>query len=149
MRAVVQRVSRASVVVGGETVGAVGGGLLVYLGVAVGDDEIDGSLLASKVAHLRIFEDDEGRMNLSVLQKSCEVLVVSAFSVQADARKGRRPTFETAAPHEVAEGLYEAFCTSLAGLGVTVSRGVFRATMAVASVNDGPICILLDSKKTF
>ncbi len=149
MRAVVQRVSRAGVFVDGESAGAVGAGLLVYLDVAVDDDESDGVLLAGRVANLRIFSDDKGQMNLSILQNSCEVLVVSAFTVQADARKGRRPTFETAASHEVAEGLYERFCESLAGLGVKVSRGVFRAEMGVESLNDGPICILLDSKKTF
>lgn len=149
MRAVVQRVSEASVVVDGETVGAIGQGLLVYLGVGVDDSQDDGALLADKVANLRIFEDHERRMNLSILQGSGEVLVVSAFAVMADARKGRRPTFETAAPHEEAQELYENFCESLAEAGVRVAQGVFRATMAVKSVNDGPICILLDSKKVF
>lgn len=149
MRAVVQRVSRASVVVDGEGVGAIADGLLVYLGVGADDDESDATLVADKVANLRIFADDSERMNLSVLQTSCAVLVVSAFTVQADARKGRRPTFETAASHEDAEVLYKRFCGALEELGAKVSRGVFRATMDVESVNAGPICILLDSKKKF
>jgi len=149
MRAVVQRVSRASVVVDGKTVGAIGNGLLVYLGVGVDDDESDAALLADKVATLRIFADENERMNLSVLQTSCEVLVVSAFTVLADARKGRRPTLDKAASQEDAEGMYKIFCEALGELGVKVSRGVFRAMMDVESVNVGPICILLDSKKKF
>lgn len=149
MRAVVQRVSSASVRVEAETTGKVGAGLLVYLGVARGDDAGDAQWLAEKIAGLRIFTDDEDKLNLSVLDIGGAVLVVSAFSTQADARKGRRPSFEQAAAPEVASELYERFCEALAAEGVPVQRGVFRAMMEVESVNDGPICILLDSKRTF
>jgi len=149
MRAIVQRVARASVVVADKTVAAVGEGLLVYLGVSTDDGASDASYLAEKVVHLRIFEDHAGRMNLNVLQESSQVLVVSAFTVQADARRGRRPTLDKAAPHETAKDLYEQFCRALTELGVIVTRGVFRATMNVESINAGPVCVLLDSKKVF
>jgi len=149
MRAVVQRVSSASVLVDGENVGAIGEGLLVYLGVARDDDASDATQLADRIVNLRTFPDGEDRMNLSVIDAGGAILCVSAFTVQADARKGRRPTFETAAAHEDAKGLYEGFCDAVAGAGVRVERGVFRAMMQVHCENAGPVCILLDSKKNF
>jgi len=149
VRAVVQRVRQAGVTVDGQTVGRIEAGLLVYLGVAQDDAGDDAAFMAEKVAGLRIFPDAEDRMNLDVSQAGGQVLVVSAFTVQADARKGRRPTFETAAQPEPARVLYELFCAALAGRGLTVERGTFRAMMEVHSVNAGPVCILLDSKKVF
>ena len=149
MRAIVQRVIRASVEVDAVTVGAMDRGLLVYLGVAVGDQTEDASYLADKVRFLRIFEDFAGKMNLDIAQSQGGVLVVSAFSVQADARKGRRPSFDSAARGDDAQGLYQSFCDSLQSAGLTVSRGVFGEYMKVDAVNDGPICILLDSQRMF
>jgi D-tyrosyl-tRNA(Tyr) deacylase len=149
MRAVVQRVGRASVEVDGQTVGAVEAGLLVYLGVGTEDSEPDAAYLAEKVRHLRIFRDENDRMNLDVVQIGGHVLVVSAFTVQADARKGRRPSFESAASHEQASVLYELFCDALSRTGVHVERGSFGDMMLVHSVNAGPICILLDSRRVF
>jgi D-tyrosyl-tRNA(Tyr) deacylase len=149
VRAVVQRVREASVVVNGATKGAIGDGLLVYLGVDRADTNEDVEYIADKVSHLRIFSDAEEKMNLDVSQAGGMVLVVSAFTVQADARKGRRPSFEGAAPGDSARVMYEMFCGALAELGLTVARGVFGATMEVHSVNAGPVCILLDSRRGF
>jgi D-tyrosyl-tRNA(Tyr) deacylase len=149
MRAVVQRVTRASVTVSGEVVAAVDGGLLVYLGVAPEDGEDDSRYLADKVRHLRIFADDKGLMNRDVVQAGGEVLTVSAFTVHCDARKGRRPSFDTAAGAELAEKLYDLFCLSLSAGGVKVHKGAFREYMHVDSTNDGPICVLLDSRRLF
>lgn len=149
MRAVVQRVTRASVAVDAKTVSSIGPGLLVYVGVAPDDGEPDARYLADKVRHLRVFTDEKGLMNLDVSQAGGAVLVVSAFTVQCDARKGRRPSFDTAAGAEQANDLYEAFCRLLADTGVAVERGVFREHMHVDSVNDGPICVLLDSRRLF
>lgn len=149
VRAVVQRVSKAAVEVDGKVVGSVGTGLLVYLAVAHDDTETDATYLVDKVRHVRIFTDDQDRMNLDVAQAGGGVLVVSAFTLQADARRGRRPTFETAAPQERAVGLYEHFCDALSQTGVNVERGSFGDYMQVKSVNAGPICILLDSRRTF
>ena len=155
MRAVVQRVTGgagvggASVCSGGRVVSQIGHGLLVYLGVGIEDTEADADYLADKVRHLRVFPEGDKHLNRDVLDVGGQVLVVSAFTVQADARKGRRPSLDQAAPPERARELYEYFCDVLAGLGVPVERGVFRAEMAVASVNDGPVCILLDSHKGF
>ncbi len=149
MRAVVQRVGSAAVQVEGQTHAQIGPGLLVYLGVADGDGQEDLTYLVDKVRHLRIFTDEEGKMNLDVAEAGGEVLVVSAFTVQADARRGRRPSFDAAARPEDARPLVEAFCDALAGTGLTVRQGVFAAYMDVASHNDGPICILLDSKRQF
>ena len=149
MRAVVQRVSEAAVEVEGRVCGAIDAGLLVYLGVAVDDAEQDVSYLADKVRHLRIFQDDQGRMNLDVGQVGGGVLVVSAFTTQADARHGRRPSLEPAARPEAAQAIYERFCATLAATGLLVERGSFGAMMAVRSTNDGPICLLLDSKRVF
>ncbi len=149
MRAVVQRVTEGSVTVEGEVVGSIGKGLLVYVGVGPDDAESDGRYLADKVRHLRIFPDDERLMNLDVAEARGQVLVVSAFTVHCDARKGRRPSFDTAAGPDQANALYESFCEALAATGVTVERGVFREHMQVTSVNDGPICVLLDSRRLF
>lgn len=149
MRAVVQRVLKASVEVDGTIVGAVEKGLLVYLGVGLNDDADDAILLADKVRYLRVFEDQDGKMNLDVAKTNGCVLVVSAFTVQADARKGRRPTFDSAASGESALKLYEVFCDALQSAGLTISRGTFGADMKVHSINDGPVCILLDSRRVF
>ncbi|UCG31950.1 MAG: D-tyrosyl-tRNA(Tyr) deacylase [Phycisphaerales bacterium] len=149
MRAVVQRVSGASVEVRGETVGRVDAGLLVYLGVAREDQEADARFLAEKVAGLRVFDDQRGVMNLPLEQVGGGVLVVSAFTTQGDARRGRRPSYAGAAPPEAAELLYDVFCGELARKGLEVVRGRFRSEMQVSSINDGPVCILLDSKKVF
>ncbi len=147
MRAAVQRVHEASVTVDGQVVGAIGQGLLVFAGVAAGDAEADVQYIAEKVAGLRIFKDAEGKMNCSVTDVGGAVLVISAFTLQADARKGRRPSFDAAAGPEMAMALYERLCEMLSDMGLKVAKGVFRAHMEVASVNDGPICVLLDSKR--
>lgn len=145
MRAVLQRVSRAAVRVDGETVGEIGPGLLVLLGVAAGDDEHAAARLAGKVARLRIFERD-GRFDASVLDEAGAVLVVSQFTVLADSKrqKGTRPDFSGAARREEAEPLYEHFCQALRDLGVHVETGVFGARMAVELVNDGPVTIIME-----
>jgi D-aminoacyl-tRNA deacylase len=149
MRAVVQRVSRAQVRVGGEVAGAIGRGLLVLLGVAREDGEVEARALAEKVAALRIFEDAAGKMNLAVGDVSGGVLVVSQFTLLGDARKGNRPGFIDAAPPEDANRLYEVFCGVVREKGLAVAQGVFRAHMEVELVNDGPVTILLDSRKLF
>jgi D-tyrosyl-tRNA(Tyr) deacylase len=142
-------VLQASVEVDAVTVGAIERGLLVYLGVAVGDRAEDAAYLADKVRFLRIFEDTDGKMNLDIAQSQGGVLVVSAFTVQADARKGRRPSFESAARGNDADYLYQSLCDSLQAAGLTVARGVFGAYMKVHAINDGPACILLDSNRVF
>jgi D-aminoacyl-tRNA deacylase len=144
MRAVVQRVASARVVVGGDAVGEVGEGLCVLLGVARGDLAGDAERLAGKVARLRIFENEEGRFDRSLLDTGGAVLVVSQFTLISDTAKGNRPSFSEAAPPEAAEPLYEAFCAALRDLGVEVATGVFGARMAVELVNDGPVTIVLD-----
>lgn len=149
MRAVAQRVSEASVDVNGHVCAAIQGGLLVYLGVDRRDAEADVTYLVDKVRHLRIFPDENDRMNLDVVQAGGKVLVVSAFTVQADARRGRRPAFEAAAPQDRAIVLYENFCDELAAAGVPVERGAFGEYMTVPSINAGPICILIDSRRAF
>jgi D-tyrosyl-tRNA(Tyr) deacylase len=143
MRAVVQRVSRASVSVDGETVGEIDHGLLVLLGVAEGDTEAEAAWLAHKVANLRIFADTEGRMNLSVKATGGKVLVVSQFTLCANTRKGFRPSFVPAAAPNVAEPLVERFIAAVRGERVAVETGIFGAHMQVALVNDGPVTILL------
>jgi D-aminoacyl-tRNA deacylase len=149
MRAVVQRVSHASVTVDGQVVGSVAKGLLVYAGVAQDDGPDDVRYLIDKIGNLRIFTDPAGKMNLSVREVAGGVLVISAFALQADARKGRRPSFDAAADLALAESLYNQLCEDLGATGLPVARGIFRAHMDVASINDGPICILLDSKRLF
>ncbi len=147
MRAAVQRVSEAAVDVDGTICGSIPSGLLVYVGVAPDDGDDDVAYLVDKVRHLRIFCDDSDRMNLDVVQASGQVLLVSAFTLQADARKGRRPSFDSAADPKHARALYEQLCDSLSETGVPVERGSFGAYMKVSCVNDGPICILLDSHR--
>lgn len=149
MRAVVQRSGPASVAVDGQTVGAIEGGLVVLLGVERGDTEKDADYLADKCAGLRVFEDAEGKMNLSLLDAWGEALVVSQFTLCGDARKGRRPSFVNAAPPETAEALYQRFAERLRRAGVSVATGTFQAMMEVRLVNQGPVTILLDSRKGF
>ena len=143
VKAVVQRVSEARVRVRGETVGEVGPGLCVLLGVALDDTPANAQRLAEKVARLRIFEDDEGRFDRSLLDVGGEALVVSQFTLLADTAKGNRPSFTEAAPPDEAEPLYEAFCEALREQGVRVATGLFGARMAVELVNDGPVTIVL------
>lgn len=149
MRAVVQRVTHARVVVDGQTVGRTGPGLLVYAAAAPDDADADIAYVADKVTHLRIFPDQEGKMNRSVLDIAGGVLLVSAFTVQADARKGRRPSFDTSASGEVAAPLIDRLVAAIRTHGLKVETGRFAAYMQVESVNDGPICILLDSRRAF
>jgi D-tyrosyl-tRNA(Tyr) deacylase len=144
MRALIQRVSKASVTVEGETVGAIDQGLVVLLGVAHGDTEEEADWLARKIAGLRIFEDQEGRMNVGLLDVGGEVLLVSQFTLYADASKGRRPSFVDAAPPEVAEPLVAYFADALKGCHVPVEEGVFGAMMMVEIHNDGPVTIMLE-----
>ncbi len=147
MRAVVQRVTQANVEVEGTRVSSIGKGLLVLLGVRKGDTASDLEWMAEKVLNLRIFDDPQGVMNLSVQDIAGELLVVSQFTLLADSRKGRRPSYIDAAGPDEAKALYEAFCDRLALSGRKVERGVFQAMMAVGLVNDGPVTILLDSEK--
>lgn len=149
MRAVVQRVSAARVVVEGETVGEIGRGVLVLLGVADGDAEADAAYLAEKTAGLRIFEDEEGKMSLSVEDIGGAALVVSQFTLLGDCRKGRRPSFTRAADPQVANALYESYVRMLRERGLKVATGVFRAMMDVELTNEGPVTLLLDSCKEF
>ena len=143
MRAVVQRVSEASVSVGDDVVGAIGRGAAVLLGVASNDTGDDADRLAGKVARLRIFENEDGRFDRSLVDVDGEVLVVSQFTLIADTRKGNRPSFTDAARPEEAEPLYERFCAALRDEGIPVAQGVFGARMEVAVVNDGPVTIVL------
>jgi len=149
VRAVVQRVSQARVEVGERGVGAIDRGLLVLVGVEQGDGASDVAYIAAKVRDLRIFEDDAGKMNRSVADIGGAVLVVSQFTLSGDARNGRRPSFASAAPPDVARVLYEAVVRELAGSGLQVATGEFRAMMQVTLTNDGPVTILLDSRKAF
>jgi len=149
MRAVIQRVTRAGVGVDGKTVGKISKGLLVLLGVGREDSEDDARYIAEKIAYLRIFEDTEGKMNLSVLDVGGSALVVSQFTLFADCRKGRRPSFVNAGDPDEAQRLYRCFVESLQQLGVLTAEGVFQAMMEVELVNHGPVTILLDSKKIF
>lgn len=146
MRAVVQRVTTSDVQVDHEMVGRIGPGLLVLLGVSRSDEEKDAVYLADKVAHLRIFEDDEGKMNRSLLETGGDALVVSQFTLLGDCRKGRRPSFVDAAPPDRAEQLYEHFVDQLRLKGIRVATGQFQAKMAVSLVNDGPVTLILESK---
>lgn len=145
MRAVLQRVKRASVEVQGETVGAIGQGLLVLLGVGHGDGPSEVAWMAEKLAEVRLFEDDAGKMNLSARGLQLPLLVVSQFTLYGDAHKGRRPSFTAAAPPELAEPLYLQVVARIRELGLTVETGRFRAEMDVSLVNDGPVTLLLDS----
>lgn len=145
MRALVQRVSRASVRVDGETVAAIDGGLLILLGVARDDDDGIAEALARKALGLRLFDDGEGRMNLDLARAGGAVLCVSQFTLHGDARRGRRPSFAQAADAAPAERLWERFCETIERAGARCERGRFGARMAVESVNDGPVTLLLDS----
>lgn len=149
MRAVVQRVSSASVAVEGRVVGEIGLGLLVLVGVSTTDAEGDAEYLAEKIAGLRIFEDDGGKMNLSVAQVGGAVLAVSQFTLYGDARRGKRPSFDEAARPERARELYEHFVAQLRGRGLRCETGEFQAMMAVSLVNEGPVTVLVDSSKLF
>ncbi len=149
MRAVLQRVQRASVTVGGTAAGSIGPGLLVFVGVANTDGPADVQFIAAKVRELRIFPDEHGRMNRSVVETGGSVLVVSQFTLLADCRKGRRPSFDDAAPPALAEALYEEVVRMLRETGLTVATGVFQADMRVELVNDGPVTMLIDSQRTF
>jgi len=149
MRAVIQRVSRARVTVDGGVTGEITTGLLILIGVGHNDTSAVAAALAEKIANLRIFEDDQQKMNRSLLDVKGSALVVSQFTIYGDARGQRRPSFVAAAPAEQARNLYEEFAETLRRLGVTVSTGVFGAMMSVELVNEGPVTILLDSDKTF
>jgi D-tyrosyl-tRNA(Tyr) deacylase len=149
MRACVQRASRASVTVGGQTISQIGRGLVVLLGVGPNDDETHAQSLSDKIIHLRIFEDEAGKMNRSLLEVGGELLVVSQFTLWGDCRKGRRPSFIGAAPPDLAERLYVAFVASAGAAGAKVATGQFRAHMLVELVNDGPVTLLLDTDRVF
>lgn len=149
MRAVVQRVAKATVTVDGEVTGAIGLGLLVLLGVAQSDTAQDADYLADKIAGLRIFEDAEGKMNLAVAEVGGAVLAVSQFTLYGDVRRGKRPSFDAAARPELAKKLYEYFCNRIRALGLRCEEGVFQAMMDVELLNAGPVTILLDSTRLF
>ena len=145
MRAVIQRVSRAEVRVAGEPVGRIGPGLCVFLGIGKTDGQANVDQLAEKIKNLRIFEDENGKMNLSVEEVREEVLVVSQFTLYGDCRKGNRPSFSDAAPPDQAEKLYEYFVRRLRGAGLTVATGQFKARMNVTLINDGPVTLIVES----
>ena len=147
MRAVVQRVSRCRVTVDGKTVGEIGPGLLVLLGVGKTDSEASADYLVDKIVGLRVFEDDAGKMNLSVLDKGGQVLVVSQFTLYGDVRRGKRPSFDAAARPEEARRLYEYFVEQLRAAGLRCETGEFQAMMDVELVNDGPVTIMVDSER--
>lgn len=147
MRAVIQRVSRASVRINENTTGQIGHGLVVLLGIRSEDTVRDLQWLADKIVHLRIFGDDEGKMNRSLADIDGEMLIVSQFTIYGDCRKGRRPGYSNAAPPEIAEPLYQQFIEAVASQQISVATGTFRAAMEVELVNDGPVTLLLDSEK--
>jgi len=147
MRTVLQRVARASATVDGQITGSIAKGMVVLLGVGVDDEAGDASYLAAKIPHLRIFEDEEGKFNRSLLEIGGEVLVVSQFTLYGDCRRGRRPSFFLAAPPEKARRLYELFITLLQKKGLKVATGIFQAHMQIDLVNDGPVTLYLDSKQ--
>ena len=149
MRAVVQRTTRSSVTVDGQNIGEIGQGLTVLLGVGQQDSEDDASYLAEKIVNLRIFSDAEGKMNLSLLDINGDLLVVSQFTLFGDCRKGRRPSFDAAAPPQIAEQLYENFMKRCKELGAKVACGRFQSEMVVSLDNHGPVTMLLDSKRIF
>ena len=149
MRMVCQRVFQAKVTVNDQPVGAIGKGLLVYLGVGKGDTDNDAKFMADKIVNLRIFADEAGKMNLSVQDVAGEILLISNFTLHGDCRKGRRPGFDAAAEPSLAEQLYEKVAELIAEAGVAVEKGVFGGYMQVTSQNDGPVTFLLDSKKLF
>jgi D-aminoacyl-tRNA deacylase len=146
MKAVIQRVKESSVCVENRLVSRIGPGLLVLLGVANDDDATDADYLADKIVHLRIFEDGDGKMNRSMLETRGEMMVVSQFTLFADCKKGRRPSFVSAAPPDKAEAMYHYFISQVRDLGVPVKLGIFRAMMDVSLINDGPVTIVIESK---
>ena len=148
MRAVVQRVSSASVAVGVEEISRIGYGLLVLLAAKDGDEEADAVKLASRVAHLRIFSDDQGKMNLSAKDSNAEILVVSQFTLYAETSKGRRPSFVDAAAPDIAEPLIQTFCDEMSKLGLSTRSGRFRAHMSVRSINDGPVTVIMETSSS-
>lgn len=147
MRSVIQRVRRASVTVDGEVVGHIGAGLLVLVGIADGDGPADIEYTSSKILGLRVFDDAAGRMNRSVTDAGGALLVVSQFTLLGDVRRGRRPSYDEAAPPDVARGMYEQFVAHLRAAGAEVATGVFQAHMQVELVNDGPVTLLIDSRR--
>ena len=149
MRAVIQRVTEASVKVEGRATGEIGAGLLVLLGVAGDDGNRDADYLADKIIHLRIFNDEQGKMNLSLEDTGGAMLVVSQFTLYGDVRRGRRPSYTEAAEPEKANALYEYFVEQARSRGIRVETGIFQAMMRVSLINDGPVTILLDSRKSF
>jgi D-tyrosyl-tRNA(Tyr) deacylase len=149
MRAVVQRVARAGVSVAGQSTGTIDKGFVVLLGVAAGDTQEDALYLAQKIAGLRVFEDDLGKMNLGLAEVGGKMLVVSQFTLLGDCRKGRRPSFDKAAPPEIAREIYEAFVAAVAKLGIETATGRFQEHMLVELANDGPVTLLLDSRREF
>jgi D-tyrosyl-tRNA(Tyr) deacylase len=149
MRAVIQRVTEARVSVDGEVCGKIERGLLVLLGIGKSDTQADADYLAEKIAGLRIFEDEHGKMNLSLVDAGGSVLAVSQFTLYGDVRHGKRPSFDDAAPPEQARPLYEYFVQKIRAVGLICETGRFQATMQVELINDGPVTILLDSNKTF
>ena len=149
MRAVLQRVTEAQVSVDGQIVGQIGSGLVALLGVAAGDTEADGEYITGKIADLRLFDDTDGAINRSLLEAGGGALVISQFTLLGDCRKGRRPSWSGAASPEEGKRLYEFVVNRLRGRGITVETGIFRADMAVRLTNDGPVTVLLDSRKTF
>ena len=149
MRAVIQRVSRASVSVDGKVLGSIGLGLVVLLGVARDDEERDADYLLDKIVGLRIFKDEAGKFNLSLENVGGDLMVVSQFTLFGDCRKGRRPSFSDAAPPDLAERLYDHFVSASRKTGLTVATGEFRAMMSVELANDGPVTLMLDSRKLF
>jgi D-tyrosyl-tRNA(Tyr) deacylase len=149
MRAVVQRVQRAEVRVKGEVIGRIGPGLVVLVGIAQTDSDADLKVLTEKIVNLRVFEDEQGKMNRSLLESGGQVLCVSQFTLYGDCRKGRRPSYDQAAGPEAARRLYDDFVAALRAHGIPVATGQFQAMMEVELVNDGPVTLLLDSEKKF
>lgn len=149
MRAVVQRTTEASVTIDNMVSGAIGPGLVVLLGIQPGDGAKEIRWMAEKIATLRIFEDDAGKMNRSLVDTGGEMLIVSQFTLYGDCRKGRRPGYSSAAPPEIAEPLYEQFIQEIQGMGIGTGTGIFGANMQVSLTNDGPVTLLIDSDKTF
>ena len=148
MKAVIQRVSQASVTVDNQRIGEISKGLLILLGVEQGDSIRDVEWLSQKIAHLRIFSDPDGKMNLSLLDVEGSALIISQFTLFGDCRKGRRPSFVSAANPEQAQALYESFCDAIRGLGIPVSTGRFAADMQVELTNNGPVTLIIDSRTT-
>lgn len=149
MRCVIQRVRQAAVYVDGQERGSISKGLLVLLGIQKSDGSHEITWMSDKIANLRIFEDDNGKMNLSLLDVKAEMLIVSQFTLYGDCRKGRRPGYSSAAPPQLAEPVYERFIKTIQQLGIRTATGTFGATMEVSLINDGPVTLLVDSDKTF